>query len=136
MVEMTGIYQGDKRCEMTHGPSKTKINTDAPKDNNGKGEAFSPSDLVGAALGSCIVTTMAIVAEKNQLPFDLKNAKFTVTKEMKSTPRQIAQLKVTIEMPTGIPENKRHFLENVARTCPVRLSLSPEVEIIEEFIWR
>lgn len=136
MVQMTGIYQGEKRCELTHGPSKTKINTDAPRDNNGKGEAFSPTDLVGAALGSCIVTTMAIIAEKNQLPFDLKNTKFTVTKEMKADPRKIAQLKVIIEMPAGIPENKRHFLENIAKTCPVRLSLAPDVQIIEEFIWK
>lgn len=136
MVQMSGIYKGEKRCELTHGPSQTKINTDAPKDNNGKGEAFSPTDLVGAALGSCIVTTMAIQAEKNNLPFDIKGATFTVTKEMQAEPRRIKKLTVIVEMPMGIPENKRHFLERIGSTCPVKLSLSPDVLVEEKFIWK
>ena len=67
MVEMNGVYVGHKRCDLTHGPSGTHIQTDAPKDNGGEGAAFSPTDLVGAALGSCMITTMAIGAEKESL---------------------------------------------------------------------
>lgn len=134
MVEMSGIYHGEKRCELTHGPSKTKINTDAPKDNRGKGEAFSPTDLVGAALGSCIITTMAIAIEKSNLDFDIKDATFSVTKEMNTDPRRIKKLTVKIEVP-NVPENRRAFLERVAGHCPVKLSLHPDVEVIEEFIW-
>ncbi|MES2769300.1 MAG: OsmC family protein [Bdellovibrionota bacterium] len=135
MVEMYGTYKGEKRCELTHGPSQIKINTDAPKDNKGKGEAFSPTDLMCAALGSCILTTMAIAIQKNDLPFDIKDAKFSATKEMQVDPRKISKLTVKIEMPAGIPENKRHFLERVGKNCPVRLSLDPTIEVIEEFIW-
>jgi putative redox protein len=135
MVEMSGVYIGEKRCELIHGPSKKMINTDAPRDNNGKGEAFSPTDLMGAALGSCILTTMAIVIEKNNLPLDIKGARFSVTKEMQSDPRRIKRLTVTVEMPVGIPEERRAFFERIASNCPVRLSLAQEVEVVEKFIW-
>lgn len=133
MVEMTGVYQGQKHCEMTHTPSKAKIQTDAPKDNAGKGEAFSPTDLVGAALGSCALTTMAIACERENINMD--GAKFTVKKEMQASPRKIAKLHLLIEMPAGIPTDKRAWLQRVAEHCPVRASLAPDVHVVEEFIW-
>jgi len=134
-VNMSGIYTGEKRCELTHGPSNTHINTDAPKDNKGKGEAFSPTDLLCAALGSCILTTMAIAIEKNNLSIDIKGAKFSGTKEMQADPRKVSKLTIKIEMPKGIPEDKREYLEKVGRNCPVSLSLNPSINIVEEYIW-
>lgn len=134
MVEMTGVYQGQKHCEVTHGPSKAKIQTDAPKDNQGLGEAFSPTDLVGVALGTCVLTTMAIACDREGLK--MEGATFTVKKEMISTPhRQIAKLHLLIEMPLGIPKDKRAWLQRVGEHCPVRKSLSPEVTVIEEYLW-
>jgi putative redox protein len=134
MVEMKGIYVGEKHCDLVHGPSGTKIATDAPKDNQGKGEAFSPTDLMGAALGSCILTTMAIVAERDGV--SLSGARFTVGKEMQPTPRKIARLALKIEMPAGIPESYRPKLEVVAHSCPVAKSLNPDIEIPVEWIWK
>ena len=126
MVEMSVIYLGEKHCELTHGPSNSKIETDAPKDNNGRGENFSPTDLVGAALASCILTTMAIMAEKDGL--SIKGARARVTKEMQSNPRQIAKLPVTVEMPEGLSATDRKRLEAAAYTCPVHRSLGADVQ--------
>lgn len=133
MVEMTGVYLGGLRCELTHGPSGTKINTDAPKDNQGKGEAFSPTDMLGAALGSCILTTLAIVAERDGL--DVRKSHFRVTKEMNPNPRKISVLKLDLYLPKQIPTEKRSKLEHIAMTCPVHRSLSPEIEMPIHFIW-
>lgn len=133
MVEMTVKYVGEKRCEVTHGPSGTKINTDAPKDNMGKGEAFSPTDLVGTALATCVMTTMAIVAERHDIAFG--EARATVTKEMTPAPRKIAELKVTVHMPTNIESKHRTLLENAAHTCPVHRSLHPDVKAPINFIY-
>lgn len=126
MVEMSVVYLGEKHCELTHGPSKSKIETDAPKDNMGRGENFSPTDLVGAALASCVLTTMAIMAEKGSLNF--KGATANVSKEMQASPRQIARLPVTVNMPKGLSAEDRKRLEAAAHTCPVHRSLSPEVQ--------
>lgn len=127
MVTMTGVYEGEKHCAITHGPSGNIIHTDAPKDNNGRGEAFSPTDMVGAALGSCILTTMAIYAEKNGM--DLKGSAFQVTKKMKTEPRQIQELAVEITLPVGLSTEQRATLEKIAHTCPVTRSLSSEVNM-------
>ena len=127
MVTMTGVYEGDKHCVITHGPSGNIIHTDAPKDNNGRGEAFSPTDMVGAALGSCILTTMAIYAEKNGI--ELKGSAFLVTKKMKMEPRQIHELAVEITLPEKLSTDERETLEKIAYTCPVTRSLSAEVKI-------
>lgn len=127
MVTMTGIYEGDKHCELTHGPSKTRISTDAPKDNNGKGEAFSPTDLVGAALGSCILTTMAIIGEKNGI--DIKGASFMITKHMNPAPRKISELTVELTLPERLTTEQRSMLEEIAHTCPVAKSLHPDVKV-------
>lgn len=134
MVRMKVEYQGEKHCESTHEPSGSKISTDAPKDNQGKGELFSPTDLVGAALGSCILTVMAIVAERDGIV--LKGATAEVQKEMIAQPyRRIAKLPVTIKMPAGVPHESRKKLENAAHTCPVHKSLHPDIESPISFIY-
>lgn len=134
MVKSTAIYLGHLHCELTHGPSQSKIETDAPKDNNGRGEKFSPTDLVGAALTSCILTTMAMVAERDG--HSLLNAKGEVEKEMNASPRKIASLRVTLTLPKSIPEDYRKKLEHIAHTCPVHRSLSPDVQIPLTFIYQ
>lgn len=131
MVQMTGVYEGDKHCEIKHGPSSNIIHTDAPKDNNGRGEAFSPTDLVGAALGSCIITTMAIYAEKNGL--NIKGSRFEVVKKMNLSPRRINELSVHIVLPSTLSAENRATLEEIAYNCPVTKSLHPDVKIPMHF---
>jgi putative redox protein len=131
MVEANIKYLGNKRCELTHLQSGSKIETDAPKDNLGLGEKFSPTDLVAVALGSCIVTTMAIVAEREK--FEFLGAEAKVIKEMNATPRRIAQIAIHIKMSAKTPENLRARLERVATECPVHKSLHPDVKIPIQF---
>ncbi|WP_413289738.1 OsmC family protein [Bdellovibrio sp. HCB337] len=131
MVKVTAKYEGEKHCELTHGPSQATIVTDAPKDNNGKGEAFSPTDLVAAATGSCILTVMAIMAEKDGV--DLKGAYTTVEKEMFLNPRRIGKLTINVFMPKHIEDTYRQKLENTAMTCPVKKSLHPEMQLPIQF---
>lgn len=126
MVRMQVTYQGDKHCELIHEPSQSRIETDAPKDNNGRGEKFSPTDLMGAALGSCILTVMSIMAERDNV--DLRGAKANVEKEMHANPRRISKLVVNLQMPKGVPHEYRKKLEIAANTCPVHRSLHPEIE--------
>jgi uncharacterized OsmC-like protein len=126
-VEMRIEYRGDLRCNLQHGPSKAELDTDAPLDNAGRGEAFSPTDLVGAALISCAITTMGIRGAKEGIPFP--SARGTVRKTMSSEgPRRIAELEVEIEMPAGLSAAQRARLEEIARGCPVALSLGPGVK--------
>src|ERR1700722_14006421 len=101
MVKLSVTYQGQKHCQLIHEPSASTIETDAPKDNQGKGERFSPTDLVGAALGSCILTTMAMVAERDGVA--ITGARAEVEKEMLATPRRIGTLKVKITLPSSVP---------------------------------
>jgi putative redox protein len=134
MVKSTAIYQGDLHCEATHGPSQKVIETDAPTDNKGRGEAFSPTDLVGAALSTCILTTMAIVAERDGVEF--KNARAEVEKTMVDTPkRRIGKLALKITLPNSIPAEYRKKIEHIAHACPVHRSLHPDLEIPVEFIY-
>ena len=133
MVNMSVVYKGEKHCELTHGPSGSKIETDAPKDNQGLGAAFSPTDLVGAALASCILTTMAIMAERDGI--DLKGATAQVSKEMTSNPRRIAQLPVEIKMPKYLKPEDRKRLEAAAHSCPVHHSLHPDIQAPITFIY-
>jgi uncharacterized OsmC-like protein len=122
----TARYEGQLRTEATHVASGTVIQTDAPVDNHGRGEAFSPTDLVGTALGTCILTTMAIVAERHQI--DLKGSTVQVKKVMsQDAPRRIAQLDIDLQLPASLSESNRALLERVAHTCPVALSLNPEI---------
>lgn len=131
MVLSKVIYQGEKHCELTHGPSGAKFETDAPKDNNGRGESFSPTDLVAAALGACALTVMAIDAEKNGLT--LKGSHCSVEKEMVSNPRRIGGLKVNIHLPQTLKTDERKKLEQIALTCPVKESLNANIQIPIEF---
>ena len=133
MVNISITYTGGLHCTATHGPSGTEIATDAPTDNQGKGEAFSPTDLVATALGTCMATTMAIVAERKQI--DLKGMTVQVTKEMVDKPRRIGRIGVRIRIP--LPENceDRELLERTALHCPVHQSLRTEIEMPVEFVW-
>lgn len=125
MVKMSVKYTGQKHCELLHHPSHSVIETDAPKDNQGKGERFSPTDLVGAALASCILTTMGIVAERDGISID--GATASVTKEMASDPRRISALPVQVTLPSALTPEQRKKLENAARHCPVHKSLNTDI---------
>lgn len=134
MVQIQIRYEGDLHCECVHGPSGTKLSTDAPVDNQGRGESYSPTDLVATALGSCMLTTMGIVAKRHG--WKLEGATATVVKHMVADPiRRIGKLDVKIKMPGGLDERARETLERTARTCPVHKSLSPGVEIPLAFEW-
>ena len=134
MVKSTAIYRGNLNCEATHGPSGAKIETDAPTDNKGKGEAFSPTDLVGAALSTCILTTMAIVCERDGVEF--KDARAEVEKVMVDTPkRMIGELRLKITLPNSIPQDYRKKLEHIAHACPVKRSLREDLQVPVEFIY-
>ena len=126
MVKMKVNYQGHFHCALTHEPSGNTIETDAPKDNQGKGERFSPTDLVGAALASCILTTMAIVSERNG--FTLQNAEAHVEKNMIDKPRRIESLSTHISLPSSLTEGQRSLLEQAAMNCPVKQSLHPDLK--------
>ncbi len=134
MVEINGKYQGDLHCSARHGPSGSVLATDAPKDNQGRGEAFSPTDLVATALGTCMATLMGLFAERHHI--DLKGMRIAVTKEMASQPtRRIGRLttEVWVPLPRSLPE--REALERAALTCPVHHSLHPDVEKPVTFHW-
>ncbi|MCR9209808.1 MAG: OsmC family protein [bacterium] len=134
-VEITAIYQGQLHCEATHGPSGTKLVTDAPTDNGGRGSSFSPSDLVATALGTCVMTIMGLVADRHEL--DLSGTTIRVEKEMASTPvRRIASLKTKVTFPAGLdlqPE-MRDRLVAAARKCPVHQSLHPDIDAPIDFV--
>src|SRR5437762_6181012 len=117
MVEIQIEYQGQLRCKATHGASKTTLITDAPTDNMGRGESFSPTDLVATGLGTCMMTLMGITAIKHGI--DIAGASAKVRKEMTPPPRRIARLTVEIAVPTSILEDDQRRLKAAALTCPV-----------------
>lgn len=134
MVSIQLEYEGDLHCRAVHGPSGMVLTTDAPKDNQGREESFSPTDLVATALGSCILTIMGILARA--LDIDLAGTTATVEKEMTSMPvRRIQRLSVKIHVPREVSPENREKLERAAHTCPVHRSLHPEIEKPIEFIW-
>jgi putative redox protein len=133
MVAIQLEYQGDLHCMAVHEPSGTELTTDAPKDNQGRGESFSPTDLVATALGSCILSVMGIMART--LEIDIKGTTAVVEKEMTGAPRMIKQLAVKIHVPHKMSHENREKLENAAHTCPVHKSLHPDVEQRIEFVW-
>ena len=134
MVKITATYTGKLHCELVHGPSGSRIETDAPLDNNGNGEKFSPTDLVGAALASCTLTVMGIVAERDQIKLD--GARVEIEKEMTSVPtRRIGSLKSQVRMPAGISQENRLKLERTALHCPVHKSLHPDIDAPILFIY-
>jgi len=131
----TARYEGQLRTQATHVASGTSIQTDAPVDNHGRGEAFSPTDLVGTALGTCILTTMAIVAERHKV--DLVGSTVDVKKTMsQEPPRRIVQFDVDLYLPATLSDADRALMERVAHTCPVALSLNPEIRQEVRFIYQ
>ena len=133
MVKIEAVYLGQKRCLATHEPSGSQIETDAPKDNQGLGGKFSPTDLVATALGTCILTTIAIVVERDNI--DIKGAKISVEKIMGDKPRKIAAFKTTIHMPRAIAEEFRGKIEHAANACPVKKSLAADIETPVEILY-
>ena len=133
MVEIDITYTGDLHCEAVHGPSGKTLVTDAPKDNRGRGAAFSPTDLVATSLGTCIATILGIQAR--DLEIDLDGIEVTVEKEMASAPRRIASLRTEVRMPRAVDADLRKRLERAARGCPVHHSLHPDIDAPITFVW-
>jgi putative redox protein len=135
MVEIDIEYEGDLHCQAKHGPSGAKLVTDAPVDNQGRGAAFSPTDLLATSLGVCMMTVMGIYAGKHGV--DLKGTKVHVTKEMVADPlRRVGRIGVTFDMPGGVAREHRAPLEKAAHTCPVAMSLHPNVKAEVVFNYR
>lgn len=134
MVRIDVEYRGRLRCVSRHEPSGAELATDAPKDNQGEGASFSPTDLVATALATCVLTTMGIVANRHGWRMD--GATATVVKHMVADPvRRIGKLELTLRMPAGLDARARETLERTAHTCPVHKSLAPDVEIPMTFAW-
>ncbi len=135
MVKMTVEYTGDLHCKAIHQPSGTVIMTDAPKDIGGKGEAFSPTDLVACSLATCIATTLGLYAQKKG--WDLRGMRIDAEKNMTDQPtRRIGRLGVDIWIPGSFSESEKQTLERVAHTCPVHKSFHPDVKIDLVFHWK
>ena len=134
MVEINMVYEGDLHCSAFHGPSGDNLATDAPRDNQGRGGAFSPTDLVAAALGTCMLTVMGIHARMHQV--DITGLKAHVVKKMIHEPiRRISQLELEFTAPSPVAEQHREGLEKAARGCPVLQSLHPDVSKKIIFNW-
>jgi len=133
MATIHTTYVGGLRTEATHLQSGTKIITDAPTDNKGKGEAFSPTDLLAESLAGCILTTMGIAADVHGI--DVTGTEAEVTKIMASDPRRVAEVVVNLKFPRSYDEKQKTILERVAHTCPVALSLHPDVKQTVTFGW-
>ena len=129
------IYKGALRTEAKHIQSETIIETDAPVDNQGKGERFSPSDLLATSLGSCMLTIMAIKAR--DMNIDLSETRLSVHKFMKADPRRVSKIKIDFAFPSSLkPDDKqKQILENAAHTCPVAKSIHPDIEVETTFNW-
>jgi putative redox protein len=134
MSTITTIYPGELRTEATHLASGMRLVTDAPLDNNGRGEAFSPTDLVCTALGSCMMTIMGMVANRHDL--DLAGTQIEITKIMAANPRRIAEVVLQFTLPpNNFSDKDRALLEHAARTCPVALSLHPDLRQTLHFVY-
>ncbi len=128
------IYKGSLRTEATHIKSGNRLITDAPTDNRGKGEAFSPTDLIATGLASCMLSIMGIKAMDKGI--DMEGARAEATKIMASNPRRIAKIEVKIHMPDKpFTDKEKMLLERAAHGCPVRRSLHPDLEEVLEIIW-
>jgi len=134
MATATVKYQGDLRCECTHLQSGTVIETDAPTDNKGKGEKFSPTDLLCVSLATCVITTMGIKAR--DMDIELKGSHMELTKHMLAEPRRVGKIDVTLHVITsGINDKDKLILERVGHNCPVMKSLHPDLEVNINFQW-
>lgn len=139
MVQIDISYDGTLRCSATHEPSHSRLVTDAPRDNHGQGQSFSPTDLLATALGTCMATTMAIAARRDD--WDLSGLRVVVQKVMStSKPRKVAQLVTHLSLPAATAQKlnaeARAELEHTARNCPVALSLAASVEVPLTFDWQ
>ncbi len=133
MVEIQIRYDGDLRSTATHGPSGTTLITDAPVDNHGKGESFSPTDLLATALGTCMSTYLGLAANKHG--YDLVGSRIQVIKEMTANPlRRVGKLSVTITLPRAMDDKDMKILTNHVTSCPVRLSISDSIEVPITFV--
>jgi putative redox protein len=120
-------YEGNLRTSATHLKSGEKIITDAPIDNQGKGEAFSPTDLMSASLGSCMMTIMGIAARKHG--FSIEGTEMEITKIMAENPRRVVEIKIEFSMPeNNFTDKQKNILDHAARTCPVALSIHPDIK--------
>lgn len=134
MVPQSLSYIGSLRCKATHGPSKVEFITDAPVDNHGRGESFSPTDLLVTSLISCQVTTMGIAAEKEGIGMD--GTTVYAEKHMsQDPPRRVARIVVRIDFPAGLSSDQRSRLEHIARTCPVARSIHPDIALDLSFAY-
>jgi putative redox protein len=129
------IYEGNLRCEATHLQSGTVIETDAPTDNRGKGERFSPTDTICVGLATCVMTTMALKA--TDMGIELKGTQIELTKHIKNDPRRIAQIDVTLKFPETLKleEKDKVILQRIGDNCPVAKSLSSEVKQNIQYLW-
>lgn len=135
MVSIDIVYEGQLHCQATHGPSGQTLTTDAPVDNKGRGESFSPTDLLATALASCMATIMGIQADT--LGIDISGMKIQVEKIMATdSPRRIAKLPVRIEMPIAHDEKTAIVMQRAAAHCPVHHSIHPDIEVPVEFTWK
>ncbi len=135
-VEISAVYSGKLRVDATHGPSGATLHTDAPTDNGGNGESFSPTDLVATALGTCVVTIIGLVADRHEL--DIHGTSVRVTKEMITEPvRRIGALRMVVTVPAGaIADAKmRERIEAAAHKCPVHQSLHPDIDAPIDFVY-
>ncbi len=137
MVRIDVLYEGQMHSTARHAPSGSTLATDAPVDNHGRGESFSPTDLLATGLGTCMSTVMGILAHKRGWSID--GMKVTVEKTMTTSgPRRVARLDTRLEMPEStapLDPDARRLLENAAATCPVRLSLLDAIEVPIKFVW-
>jgi putative redox protein len=134
MVEIKLTYEGELHCSATHGPSGNVLATDAPVDNNGRGQAFSPTDLLATALGSCMATVIGIVAKRKELA--VEGMTVSVRKHMSDdAPRRIKRLELDLTLPLPSSHPDRKLLETAARSCPVHQSLHPDIEVITHWTW-
>lgn len=132
-IAISGDYVGNLKMDLTHEPSGAVIRTAAPADNQGDGSSFSPTDLAAAALGSCMITTMAIVAAREGIPFE--RASFSLEKHMRSGPRRIDRIPVTIRLAAALTPEQRRRMEEVALGCPVHVSLLEAIDRPVEFVY-
>jgi putative redox protein len=134
MVEVQIDYEGDLHCNALHVPSGNRLVTDAPVDNNGRGEAFSPTDLVATALGACMATVIGIVAKRKDIA--VEGMKVNVRKHMsEDQPRRIAKLELDLTVPLPADHPERKVLESAARGCPVHHSIHPDIEVVMKWNW-
>lgn len=132
-VVVTGKYMGQKKVHLVHEPSGSILVTEAPRDNGGEGKSFSPTDLMGTALGACVLTTIAIVAERSGIPVDGMHMR--VEKHMSTDPRQIADLPLVVHLPAHLESNDRQKLERAGLLCPVHRSINPTVRMPISFVY-